>query len=257
MLKKYEGHRYDVLDAVSSHDNSNIVSGGQDKTVLLWEVTESEPIRKFHGHDGQINCVAFNPDSSVVMSGSLDGAVKAWDVRSRSRSAIQSLDQAKDSVSSLCISDYEVVTGSLDSKVRKYDIRMGSLTTDDVLASVGSVCFTKDGQCILTNCLNNKLVLIDKESGEILQEFKGHQNSKFKINSCLMKNDEIVISGSEDGFVYSWSLTEGNVLDKYSHVQHRVVHSIASHPSKIEFLAAAEGTVYLWQEKSDGSDDED
>jgi mitogen-activated protein kinase organizer 1 len=228
-----------------------------DKTILLWEVTDCEPIRKFRGHDGQINCVVFNSESSVIFSGSFDGAVKAWDVRSRSRSAVQSLDHAKDSVSSLCIHEHEIVTGSLDGKVRKYDIRTGSLITDDVLASVGSVSFTKDGQCILTNCLNNKIVLLDKESGEVLQEFKGHQNSKFKINSCLMNNDEVVLSGSEDGFVYSWSLTEGKVLDKYSHVQHRVVHSIATHPSKAEFLAAAEGTLYLWEQKIGNSDDDD
>ena len=242
------------MDTVSSHDNSLLASGGEDKTVILWEVTESEPVRKFHGHQGQVNCVAFNSDSSVILSGSFDGAVKAWDVRSRNRTPIQSLDHAKDSVSSLCVSDHEIISGCLDGKVRKYDIRMGSLTSDDVLASVGSVCFTKDGQCILVNCLNHKLLLLDKESGEVLQEFKGHQNFKFKINGCLINNDQIVLSGSEDGFVYAWNLTEGSLVDKFSHIQHRVVHSIASHPSKVEFLAAAEGTLYLWQQQSDQED---
>jgi len=111
---------------------------------------------------------------------------------------------------------------------------------------VSSVCFTKDSQCILTNCLNNTIVLIDKESGEVLQEFLGHRNSKFKINSCLIDNDSLVLSGSEDGFVYCWGLIDGKVQDKYSHVQHKVVHSIASHPTKQEFVAAAEGTIYLW-----------
>lgn len=69
-----------------------------------------------------------------------------------------------------------------------------------------------------------------------------------------MNNDQIVLSGSEDCFVYAWSLTEGSLVDKFSHVQHRVVHSIASHPSKPEFLAAAEGTLYLWQQQSDQED---
>ena len=55
-----------------------------------------------------VNCVAFNEDSSVVVSGSVDTTVKVWDTRSRAQDPIQTLEEPRDSVTSLDISDHEV-----------------------------------------------------------------------------------------------------------------------------------------------------
>ena len=59
-----------------------------------------------------MNCVQFNrPDCSLVMSGSYDSSVRIWDTKSRNMEPVQILDEAKDSVTSLCISDHEILTG--------------------------------------------------------------------------------------------------------------------------------------------------
>ena len=208
LLKTYNGHRYEVLDVAASSDSSTIVSAGMDKVALIWDVTSAQVIRALRGHSGQINVVKYNKESSIAITGSFDGTVRLWDVKSKSRDPIQFLDEAKDSVSSISVIDHEIVTGSLDGKVRRYDIRQGMLHVDDVQAPIGSVCFTADTQCILTNCLNDSLYLIDKDSGGILQHFKGHKNITYRIDGSLTKNDMVVLSGSEDGYVYCWSLTE-------------------------------------------------
>ena len=58
-----------------------------------------------------MNCVQFNrPDCSLVMSGSYDSSVRIWDTKSRNMEPVQILDEAKDSVTSLCISDHEILT---------------------------------------------------------------------------------------------------------------------------------------------------
>lgn len=60
----------------------------------------------------KVNCVKFNqPDSSVIISGSYDATVRCWDCRSRSPEPIQILDDAKDSVSSLAVSQREILSG--------------------------------------------------------------------------------------------------------------------------------------------------
>lgn len=40
------------------------------------------------------------------------------------------LDEAKDSVTCLQVSDYEIMTGSADGRVRRYDLRVGKLFSD-------------------------------------------------------------------------------------------------------------------------------
>ena len=97
-----------VLDVRGSCDNSQIVSCSMDKTVMLWDVTSGNWTRKWRGHQAAVNCVAFNEDSSVVISGSVDTTVKVWDTRSRAQDPIQTLEEPRDSVTSLDISDHEV-----------------------------------------------------------------------------------------------------------------------------------------------------
>ena len=40
------------------------------------------------------------------------------------------MDEAKDSVTAIHVTDHEIITGSADCRVRRYDIRMGALNVD-------------------------------------------------------------------------------------------------------------------------------
>ena len=42
----------------------------------------------------------------------------------------QIMDEAKDSVTSLQVSDHEILTGSADCSIRRYDLRIGRMFTD-------------------------------------------------------------------------------------------------------------------------------
>ena len=75
-LKCYMGHGFEVLDAMSSCDNSQIASCGSDKAVVLWDVSSGQWNRKWRGHLSAVNCCVFNEDSSVIISGSTDTTVK-------------------------------------------------------------------------------------------------------------------------------------------------------------------------------------
>ena len=106
----------------------------------------------------------------MVVSGSVDTTVKIWDGRSRSQEPIQTLDECKDSVTSLDVSDHEILVGCADSRLRLYDLRKGSLDTDFVGGAVSSVKFTRDGQCVLLSSVNNTVKLFDKTSGQSCNE---------------------------------------------------------------------------------------
>jgi len=256
-LKTYMGHGFEVLDAMGSCDNSQIVSCGSDKTVVLWDVSSGQWNRKWRGHLSSVNCVRFNEDSSVVVSGSVDTTVKVWDCRSRSQEPIQTLDECKDTVTSLDISAHEILVGSGDGRVRMYDLRAGSLLTDTLGGSVSSVNFTRDGECILASSVGQPLRLIDKKNGELLSEFKGHLNKEYKLDSRLDHTDQMVISGSEDGKVYLWDLVTGEVVGALEHGQGSgTVHSLATHPSKSMLVSGQRGSVTVWQDREDALEEE-
>ena len=71
---------------------------------------------------------------------------------------------------SLSITVFNLVLRSIDGKVRNYDIRMGQLHVDCIGHPVTSVSFTRDGQCVLASTLDDTIRLMDKDTGEFLNE---------------------------------------------------------------------------------------
>jgi mitogen-activated protein kinase organizer 1 len=218
----------------------------------------------------------------VIVSGSYDSSVRAWDCRSRSYDPIQVLGDARDSVTSVQLAPSEILAGSVDGSVRRYDLRFGKLHCDTIANPVTCVSFSRDGNCILASCLDNTLRLMDKDSGEMLNSYKGHKNQDYKLDSCLSHDDAHVVSGSEDGTVCFWDLIEGNLLHSFPHVPPNksasrgqtterdggggsrcVVYSLAHHPKESCLLtAASHGPVRVWKtvgwetEEEKGEDEE-
>ncbi|XP_071497727.1 WD repeat domain-containing protein 83-like [Diadema antillarum] len=250
LLKSYSGHGYEVLDAMGSVDNGHLCSCGGDKTVILWDVATGKMMRKYRGHAGRVNCVRFNEDSSVILSGSIDATVKIWDCRSRKFDAIQSLEEARDSVTSIEVSDHEILTGSADGKIRRYDLRNGHMHSDCISKPVTSVCFTKDGQCTLVSSLDSTLRLLDKETGELLGEYLGHENKSYRLDCCMNETDTHVVSGSEDGRICFWDLVQGSMTTTIEKAGKNAVHSLSFHPQEPCLLSASEGLVKVWRPES-------
>eukprot|EP00088_Acartia_fossae_P035113 TRINITY_DN3612_c0_g1_i12.p1 TRINITY_DN3612_c0_g1~~TRINITY_DN3612_c0_g1_i12.p1 ORF type:complete len:340 (-),score=50.59 TRINITY_DN3612_c0_g1_i12:166-1185(-) len=257
LLKTYMGHGFEVLDCQGSCDNSQLVSCSMDKSVVLWDVTSGNFTRKWRGHQASVNTVKFNEESTVIMSGSVDTNVKIWDTKSRSHEPIQTLEEPKDSITSLDVSDHEILVGSADKHIRNYDIRMGSLVTDFVGDTVSCAKFTRDGQCSLVSCVASTIKLFDKTSGELLQEFSGHINKDYRLECCLDHSDKYVLSGSENSQVYVWDLVEGGCVAKLDHGSVGVVHSLEPHPNKGQLLTAARGTVQVWETEELGEEMEE
>eukprot|EP00158_Paraphelidium_tribonemae_P009619 Partr_v1_DN28910_c0_g1_i2_m25422 putative wd repeat len=250
LIKTYGGHSREIHGLAIAHDNSLMASCGADRGVFLWDVTASKPYRRLQGHFQRVNCVDFGRDSTAVLvSGSFDATVRLWDARvqgSETRTAIQVLDDAKDSVTSVQLDEYEIMASSIDGSVRRYDIRVGRVTCDSLGLPITDASYSKDRNCVLVSTLDDKLRLLDSESGEILSEYGGHQNSKYRIENTFSHTDAHVISGSEDGCIYVWDLVDESVvatLRKHS----RAVLTLAQHPTEpILISGSTDGTVVIW-----------
>ncbi|KAK3933329.1 WD repeat domain-containing protein 83 [Frankliniella fusca] len=246
LLKTYAGHGNEVLDACGSCDSSQIVSCGADKSVIIWDVSSGTPLRRLRGHASNVTCVRFNEESSVAISGSLDNCVMCWDVRSRKNEPIQVLKEAKDSISSIQITNHMILTGSVDCRIRQYDMRTGDLITDFVGEPVISASFTGDGQCVVVGCGDECVRLFDKDSGEMLGEYSGHHTGEFRVESAVDNTDTFILSGATDGNIWCWDMVKGEVATKLTHAPGVVVNSIHPHPSKSALVSAAGQTVKLW-----------
>eukprot|EP00270_Netrium_digitus_P008890 TRINITY_DN268_c0_g1_i1.p1 TRINITY_DN268_c0_g1~~TRINITY_DN268_c0_g1_i1.p1 ORF type:complete len:360 (+),score=57.93 TRINITY_DN268_c0_g1_i1:116-1081(+) len=78
-----------------------IVSGGWDRVVKVWNLTNCKLRTNLLGHSGYINTVTVSPDGSLCASGGKDGVAMLWDLAEGKR--LYSLD-AGDIIHALCFS---------------------------------------------------------------------------------------------------------------------------------------------------------
>lgn len=66
---------------VFSPDSKQIVSGGSDGTVRLWNLAKGIVQKKLTGHSKSIMAVSLSSDGTMIASGSSDTTVKLWDAK--------------------------------------------------------------------------------------------------------------------------------------------------------------------------------
>lgn len=245
LLKTYGGHANEVLDAAGSCDSSHIISCSSDKSVILWDVTTGQPIRRYRGHASSVTCVKFNEESTMAVSGSVDNTVSFWDVVSRRQEPVQILKDAKDTITSIQVTDHEVLTSSVDCHIRLYDLRIGKMFSDYIGHIITFSNMTHDGQCYIVSCADSTIKLFDKDSGEILNTFSGHESKDYLLENAVNEKDSHIISGSANGEILYWDLVSSTCVNKLKHGSKPVV-SVSHHPTESYLLTASEDEIKLW-----------
>lgn len=68
-------NEYKLIRSCFSKDNTNIVSGSDDKTVTMWNVSSRRVVNKLAGHEGSVLDVDYHPTEKILLSTSSDGSI--------------------------------------------------------------------------------------------------------------------------------------------------------------------------------------
>lgn len=258
LIQSYAGHGHEVLSIACAGDNTLFASAGGDRAVFVWDVATAQTVRRLDGHWARVNAVAFGGEglAAVLVSGSYDATVKLWDLRARRGAPMQSLDDARDSVSDVAVHGHEIVAASVDGRVRSYDVRMGRCVVDVVSgAGVTGVCVARDGAAMLSAALDGALRLMDRHSGACLQSYRGHRNREMRLGCAFAQADEFVVCGSEaGGELWVWDLLSAVPVVAGGLKCHagRVVTCVQYCPvvgRRQMLTGGADGTVVVWGEE--------
>lgn len=105
---------------------------------------------------------------------------------------------------------------------------------------------THDGQCYILSTADSKICLFDKDSGELLNTYTGHESKDYLLENCVNAKDSQVISGSATGEVFLWDLITATPGQKLVHCKGKPVVSLSYHPTQSYLLTACEDEIVLW-----------
>ncbi|HYH68576.1 MAG TPA: sigma-70 family RNA polymerase sigma factor [Urbifossiella sp.] len=78
---KYPSPEYHQLRCLAfSPDGRWLLTGGEDRSVRVWDAVGGREVRRFDGHLGSVEQVAFTPDGASAVSVGDDGAAYLWAV---------------------------------------------------------------------------------------------------------------------------------------------------------------------------------
>ena len=224
-----DAHEAGVNEVAFSSDDRQLCTASDDKTLVVWDVETSSPIRTLRGHSGHVFCCSFSPSSALLLSGSYDETVKLWDLR-QSKPA-RTLATHTEAVTSVRChhSKAQAVSSSYDGLSRVWDLTTGALlrtiyakpppdqTPPDKIPPVSASRFTPNGKFLLSSYLDGKIRLWNYEQGgECVRTYEGHFNAAWccATGFLVTYQRKYLVGGSEDGRVYIWDITSREVVQR-------------------------------------------
>ena len=226
----------------------NVMSGGWDERLTLWDPAREEAIRRFEGNVGVVWCVVMLPDGAHALSSGDDGMLKLWNLASpRPVREFKAHDREIWSVA-LLPGGRQALSASLDATMKLWDLSSPQqpVRTFPYESRILAVAVAPDGK-IAVSAAKDTLQAWTIVDGARLYPFEGH---KGEVNTvAITPNGKHVVSGGDDGTIRLWELSSGRELHKFAGDEGHLgkVFDVAVSPnSRVVLSGGADKTAKLW-----------
>ena len=192
LIKKYKHDDYVTCVQFSPTDESIFITGCFDKYIRIYKINDDNKVNKknknmkdisrtitdsfgFFNIADKITSLSFYPDGSQIAIGTINGKIHVYDLFSNSGRYNHNFNCRN-----------RVGKNSLGKKVT-------------------SINFINKKNAIISTC-DSCVRLVSMDEGKNLSKYKGYVNENGMIRADIDLSNDIIISGSEDGYCYSWKM---------------------------------------------------
>jgi len=260
-FKTLASHTNEIIDLFWLFSSNIFLISSSLDVVILWNIkpqnNNSYVVKKFH-HTDIISCMAINTVyQNMFATGCVDKFIHLWTINNNlleQSSSYYNTNKINNNILSknksnecelkeffvneeiISINFFQegdkIAIGTNNGKVLIYSIipdinfeysfncknRFGKHVTN--------INFFSSSTCLISS-LDSRIRYVNIRDGSIIHKYKGHKNEKNNVKIGLDLCNDIVISGSENGYCYLWNVfgEDDSVIKNYSYEYYKAFSS--------------------------------
>ncbi|KAJ6825029.1 autophagy-related protein 16 isoform X2 [Iris pallida] len=247
ITKAHEGGCGSIIFEPSSH---KLISGGQDKTVKIWDTNTGSLSSTLRGCIGSVLDLAITHDNRFVIAASSSKDLIVWE--SGSGRIQHTLTGHKDKVCAVDagrVSSRNVMSASYDHTIKVWDLHNGYCTNTIISASnCNAISYSADGVTLCSGHLDGNLRLWDIRSGKLISEVAAHSQAVTSV--CVSRSGNVLLTSGRDNVHNLFDLRSLEVCGTFMASGNRVAsnwsRSCVSSDESYVAAGSADGSVYMW-----------
>ncbi|MEH1933793.1 MAG: WD40 repeat domain-containing protein [Nostoc sp.] len=238
-------HTTDINWVAISPDGRYLVSGGTDKTIMVWDVNTGKQLAKLNKHSTIIYALAIHPNGESFFSADANGCIKIWQWNWGQE--IATLEGHSRSIYALCISPDGklLISGGEDRTIKVWDLnsRQEIWNIKGNSHSIRSLAISPDGHYLVSGS-DQRIKIWDMQTGGELFSFYGHGDW---VRSIVFSPNSKTFLTAGDQNIKVWDLASGKKIFSFrGHTE--AIRSLAlSSDGQILVSGGADNTVKVWR----------
>jgi WD40 repeat protein len=230
--------------------NSIVATGGEDRSIRLWNLHTGKQISVLTGHQKSITTLAIHPvRSDLLYSSGKDGMIKLWHLHQPSE--LLSIDSNQSIVNSLAISPNGqlLITASRDRTIKIWDLNTHTqfISLRQHRLSVNGVAFNPSEHVVkFASVSSDRQVMlwaIDRQTP--LAILTAHTQAVRAL--AFSPDGKFLATGGDDGSILIWDVDRGQLAYTLSG-HHWPISTLSFLPgSNILISGSWDGNLKFWQ----------
>ena len=240
------GHSDEVASVAITPDGLTLVSGSDDSTIKIWQLSTGRELRTLTGHSDEVASVAITPDGQTLVSGSWDNTIKIWQLSTGQE--LRTLTGHSRWVQALAISPdgQTLVSGSGDNTIKIWELSTGRelRTLTGHSDWVEALAISPDGQTLVSGSSDGTIKIWQLSTGQELRTLTGNSGS---VRSLAISPDGQTLVSGISNTIKIWELSTGRELRTFIG-NSGFVRSLAISPDGQTLVSASSGyTIIIWR----------
>jgi WD40 repeat protein len=247
IIQTIKGHKKAVLSVAMSPDSKYLVTGSEDKTIKLWEISSGEVVYDWLSEGDSVFSVDFQPNGKEVVAASyrtiqrwtVEGGQPLPDLSEEHRGTVYTVAYSQDGNT--------LASGSGDNSVKLWEASTGKRlqTLYGHQWAVRAVTFSPDGNILASASSDNTVKLWRVKTGHLIHTLEGHREWAQAV--AFSPDGKRLATGSRDNTIKLWQVDTGRLIRTLeSHIND--INNLVFMPDGLILISASDDhTIKFWE----------